>query len=661
MYLDQCTCCFNLVTFKITISSANTIHTPMPHRIMDGQDREVYEAQSLQLRADLKQWEGDWAVAHAGKKPGRDDIKQNPDIAQKYKQYNKLRDILAGKIPPPPSGPVEATHGHQQQHQQQQRKRTRSDAVLPPQTPSKRPRPERALQKTQQSYPEDMSAATRTPLAAHVGTPSSNRTSFTPLAPIPTSISPTPQRDGRVLGIFDLLGRTPSRSTATVAKANTLPIAATPSKQRTADLLPTATTAMATTITTPSTARFAATTPQSKRTTAQLLFQAPASATTPRRRRRGSRGSITDGEGGKENTTPFKTPSANRVTKTRPNNNTAATPTSATPSFLRRRTISLGTAAAAGLARVDEQDEPGGGAGQEGAGEEDGDGDGEGGWGRVGPLRLPRKLGGLERSLSSVVAGLRRIQDEAFEEEEDALREMEMEMEGGGGGGAEKRTGRKDVAEEVEVGDSEAPAQLGRDLPPKTTHQEDGDAPAPLLSGFDEEALYDSLDEEKQRQPLRQFKKRGQKRSTRLVNMRPTRAKRPAQVGGEPDEEEEELDLVPETQFDASKPTTTAGGDADDLRLSDLDSASEADFHASGSDEENNEPAKTKAKAKKPKAAAANDKKTKAGGEAKGEGVVKRAVRKVKATAHANFKRLKLRNSGSKGGPAHNSRFRRRR
>ncbi|EAQ83222.1 hypothetical protein CHGG_09626 [Chaetomium globosum CBS 148.51] len=574
----------------------------MPHRIMDGQDREVYEAQSLQLRADLKQWEGDWAVAHAGKKPGRDDIKQNPDI---------------GKIPPPPLGPVEATHGHQQQ---QQRKRSRSDAVLPPQTPSKRPRPDKPLQKTQQSYPEDMAAATRTPLAAHVGTPSSNRTSFTPLAPIPTSISPTPQRDGRVLGIFDLLGRTPSRSTATVTKANTLPIAATPSKQRTADLLPTTTTAMATTITTPSTARFTVTTPQSKRTTAQLLFQAPASATTPRRRRRGSRGSITDGEGGKENTTPFKTPSTNRVTKTRPNNTTAATPTSSTPSFLRRRTISLGTATATGLARVDEQDEHGGGAGQGGAGGEDGDGDGdeEGGWGRVGPLRLPRKLGGLGRSLSSVVAGLRRMQDEAFEEEEDALREMEMEMEGGGG--AEKGTGKKNVAEEVEVGDSQAPVQLGRDLAPKTTHQEDGDAPAPLLSGFDEEALYDSLDEEKQRQPLRQFKKRGQKRSTRLVNMRPTRAKRPAQVGGEPDEEEEELDLVPETQFNASKPTATAGEDADDLRLSDLDSASEADFHASDSGEENDEPGKTKTKAKKPKAAATNDKKAKAGGGGQGRG-----------------------------------------
>jgi len=39
------------------------------------------------------------------------------------------------------------------------------------------------------------------------------------------------------------------------------------------------------------------------------------------------------------------------------------------------------------------------------------------------------------------------------------------------------------------------------------------------------------------------------------------------------------------------------------------------------------------------------------------DGRIKTAARKVNALAHANFKRLKLRNSGAKGGPAHNSRF----
>ena len=52
----------------------------MPHRTMDDQARVAYEEESLQLRAELKEWEGDWGAAHDGKKPGRDDIKQNPHI-----------------------------------------------------------------------------------------------------------------------------------------------------------------------------------------------------------------------------------------------------------------------------------------------------------------------------------------------------------------------------------------------------------------------------------------------------------------------------------------------------------------------------------------------------------------------------------------------------
>jgi hypothetical protein len=500
-------------------------------------------------------------------------------------------------------------------------------------------------------------------------TPSLDRTALTPLGAAPTSISPTPQRDGRVLGIFDLLGRTPSKpTTATI----TLP-AATPSRPRTVNTLATTAT------TTPTTARFAST-PKSTRTT-QLLFQT--SSTTPRQ----NKGTVTV-------TTPFKTPSTNRISKDKP---AAATPTSSTPSFLRRRTASSAattvaattkTSTGASLSRVDEQDENGG------EGLED--------WKSVGPLRLPRKLG-VRKGLSNIVAGLRQMEEEAFGDEEEAMREMEMEMmdhgpdqhvEGTRRGPVEvDGVGKEAVVGEVEgQGQSPDQTQLGRDIPGSDKpdqiegegSREEGQ-PGGLLSGFDNEALYDSLDEEKQRyrQPLRQFKKRGQKRTTRLVNMRPTRAKRPAQADeAEADEgDEDEVDMVPETQFTASKskPTTAAAGDdqENDLRLSDFDSNSEIDFDASDFEEDDDEQAKAKSKAKakaktkKATAAAAAQKKkaTKdaaAGGkdkdkDEKGEGVIKKAVRKVKATAHANFKRLKLRNTGTKGGPGFNSRFRRRR
>jgi hypothetical protein len=410
-----------------------------------------------------------------------------------------------------------------------------------------------------------------------------------------------------VLGLFDLLGRTPSRSTAAdntlaSAVAGASVAAATPSKQRTTtDMIPQAITTM-----TPTTARFAAT-PTSKRTA--QLFQ---TGTTPLQERH-DKGNVR---------TPFKTPSSKRISKAR------STPASATPSFLRRRTT---VSSATALSGVVEQDEGG---------------DDEESWKKIGPLRLPRKLG-LTRTLSSVVAGLRKM-EEAFEDEEEVLREME-------GGTSTTTMAKQDVAE---VGD-------GHVERPKDQKEPAGKQPVGLLSGFDDEGLYDSEGEERQRnqqQPLRQFKKRGQKRTTRLVNMRPTRAKRPPapnHTGADDEGDEEDDDIVPETQLHASKPTQAANGDDDELRLSDA-AASDAEFDGSESEGEEEEK-NVKAKKTKQKSKAQPATTTEPGKEKKSEGVVKRAVRKVKATAHANFKRLKLRNNGAKGGPGHNSRFRRRR
>lgn len=47
---------------------------------MSDEARLQYESKSRSLRADLKRWENDWAKAHGGRKPGRPDIKNNPDI-----------------------------------------------------------------------------------------------------------------------------------------------------------------------------------------------------------------------------------------------------------------------------------------------------------------------------------------------------------------------------------------------------------------------------------------------------------------------------------------------------------------------------------------------------------------------------------------------------
>ena len=48
--------------------------------MMDEQRKADYESKSLELRAELKLFEGEWAQKHDGKKPSREAIKQNPDI-----------------------------------------------------------------------------------------------------------------------------------------------------------------------------------------------------------------------------------------------------------------------------------------------------------------------------------------------------------------------------------------------------------------------------------------------------------------------------------------------------------------------------------------------------------------------------------------------------
>ncbi|KAK0725430.1 DNA replication/checkpoint protein [Lasiosphaeris hirsuta] len=569
---------------------------------MDKQAKAKYETQSQELRVQLKIWENDWAKSHNGKKPGRDDIKQNPDIAQKYKQYNKLRDVVAGKLPPP-SADKDA--------QQRSQKRKQSETSLgAPQTPSKRPKAAHTPLKSQ-LHPSDL------PGPSTAATPSTNRKLF-PSPALPTSIGPTPQKDGVVLGLFDLLTRTPSRSNNTSVFTATTPNTHHPAAS-------------------PSTGgnRRLTRTPRSISGQRILLFGA--ATTTPLHNRDGN------SQAGGARQTPQSGRSG--VSKLQ----------FSTPAFLRRT--------AAPLPPVDENGE----------------------WG-IAPLRLPRKP--LGRGLSNMVAGLRKIEDEALDEDMDALREMEMEME------MERLAPVKKAAppaaapvvrkpgavpkDEVEVGDSqlqallEAEAEEDGGLEPGVEPEPEPE-PEPevlrsekpvLLGGFDDENLYDSSEAEQldRGQPLRVYVKKGQKRTTRRSNMKPARLRRPVDVPGDDDDDE----VVPETQFDPTKPVAT---EEDDL-LDDLLSGS--DFEGGFLiDEEEGEGTKKKAAAAKAKVAKAKaaEKAKKAKGKEKEnggeteekEGIVKKAVRMVKATAHGNFKRLKLRNRGPKGGPGYGSKFRRKR
>ncbi|KAI0468174.1 DNA replication/checkpoint protein [Xylaria cf. heliscus] len=477
---------------------------------LDEDVRRRYEAKSSQLRIELKQFEADWASRNGGKKPGRQDIKQNPSIASKYKKYNHVRDVLAGKLPATPPRP---------------RKRTSENDLS--QTPSKR------------------SKSVWTPSAPRTAdvddgifqTPSA-RTLFSPA--MPTSIGPTPQKNGRILGMFDLLENNenePPNDDAAAAKKSR--VQATPSKRSAGEM------------------------EDSK------LGRTPMSAS----KRNMLNTFMTPSKRKDDNPLGARTPSS--VSKLH----------LATPAFLRR----------APMPTVNEDGEY---------------------LSPPAPLRLPRKP--LGRSLSSVVAGLRKLEEEKLDDDLEALHEMENE------------TGSSSVPKPA-IPASKAPLEI---LEP------DSQGPQ-LLGGFDDEAQYDSPTEEargRDGQPLRVYKKKGQKRTTRRVNMRPTRAKRPQApmedvARGDIGQDDVAKEVVAETQFDANKPIEG---------LPDIDS--DSDFNASDAEDE-------APQRKQPKKTANTVKK---------EGKIQKAARKVNELAHANFKRLKLRNTGSKGGPGFGSRFRRR-
>lgn len=316
-----------------------------------------------------------------------------------------------------------------------------------------------------------------------MNSPAISRKLFSP-APV-TSIGPTPQRDGRVLGLFDLLVDkelgSPSKGAMMSPSKPRSNINATPSKKQSAvDEIA------------------LGRTPKSN-SNRQSTFM------TPLKKR-------DDNAGG-------KTPSS--VSKTLQFD---------TPAFLKRHSLPA--------VLEDSADLP------------------------APPLRLPRKP--IVRGLSEIVASLRKVEDDQLDEELEALREMESE----------------------EMGHQQP-------VPPKPKPTPDAsilekDSQAVPLGGFDDEGMYDSSDEEqlgRDGMPLKVFKKKGQKRTTRLSNMKPMQKMRPAAL-------DEDGNII-----------------------------------EGGEEEEDDKPKKT---------------------------------RKVNELAHANFRRLKLRSKGGKGGPSFGGRFRRR-
>jgi hypothetical protein len=484
---------------------------------MDEKTKTEYEAKSKELRASLKKWESEWAGSHQGSKPGRQDIKNNPEIgtegtasrirlsvknadisvAQKYKDYNKTRDILSGKIPvPTKEAPIP---------------KKRKPDPPPSETPFKKPKVTETPSKNRLQDEE------------YMNTPAISRKLFSPAAV--TSLGPTPQRDGRVLGLFDLLVdkelNTPTKKSEQAQKIEARPnVQSTPSKRRGS-------------LSEDASLRLSRTPMSSSKRQMLNTFM------TPLKKR-------DDNVGG-------KTPTPRSVSKLQ----------FETPAFLRRHTLPS-------LQEDTTFDAPA-------------------------PLKLPRKP--LGRGLSEIVASLRKVEEDKLDDDLEALREAESEEMGG------------------------PPPSRPAEAPKDDKLAKDSQTQRLPLGGFDDEAMYDSPVEEPGA-PTTLFKKKGQKRTTRLVKMKPIISKRPSQLDQQPPGEE----VIPETQIASS---------TNDAAYADMSDASGSDFGDGGA-------------TAKPKTAPQKD------------GTVKKTARKVNELAHANFRRLKLRSKVPKGRGGFKSKFRRR-
>ncbi|KAE8153976.1 DNA replication regulator sld2 [Aspergillus avenaceus] len=519
--------------------------------------------QSAVLRAELKEWERAFAAANEGRKAGRNDIKQAPEIAAKYKEYSRLKS-LEKSFKRDKNFPKHADKGtpkkrkhalHSENENNQLESTPRKAAKGNFTTPSK---PRAAAPHPSDVDPYDSPSALR-----RLFSPSTHLQSSSPLK---TAIGPTPQRDGKALGLFDLLSES-GGSTATPSATRMASVrgaaAQTPSKRRALDTIAEEEEEEDS----PGSERTPSSTGKSYMLSA--LFATPTTwryATMDRRNDdRGENDKQTNTAGPNQGTTESETPLFLR--RSHPTRHDTSNPT------------------ADNLSPV--------------------------------AVRKPRQFVG--KGLSALVQGLRDMEEERADEDLDILREMEAEQE---------------QTLTTEVADSQ------------TTGNDAG----------------------------RPYKKKGQKRTTRRVRMKPviSKSKHEPQLSESEDDHEpenmdhsdDELMVIPETQQPSvSNQVGNIPGHED---ASSLHSMSEPELDSDSDYEEPTKPlARSKSFSEKMKEAIGVVKPQVTSNPEKAprpptkEKEAKPRERKVNPQAHANYRSLKIRNKNSKGRGA--GRFGRRR
>lgn len=202
------------------------------------------------------------------------------------------------------------------------------------------------------------------------------------------------------------------------------------------------------------------------------------------------------------------------------------------------------------------------------------------------------------------------MEDERLDEEMDIMREME----GGGPPAPSLPKPARVLVEDSQLGE----LPLG---PDRGVESEDE------LASEQREGLG------RDGKPMKIWKKKGQKRTTRKSNMRPNIAKWKPEPKWKGEEEEEEADNNEKVQSGALKVGDRGNSDMDDdTGFSDNDQDSE--------DREEDSKERSARKGKKKVDTEAKQSRT---------SILTTAKRKISATAHANFRALKLRSKNPKG------------
>lgn len=448
------------------------------------------------LRAQIKRYEKDFLHAN-GRKPERADIKKDASIGS-FKYQSRHDHIIDTEI-------IAAKYKAYQLA-------TRPASLTS--TPQKRTRPSTTRDARSEKPEHGLAATPRKQTACKSKRADKQQIVLSPvpgLEPTPEHIrlqlGPTPQRNGQVLGLFDMIASTPSKNESAQSIHSELLVAGTPSKPVAMD------------------SAFSKT-PQSS----SKRFFLDTFTGTPLKREREDE---------------VETSSASKRKF-------------ATPSFLRRR-FPLGPF------------------------EEDGIEAASG-------MPAPFRKRGLVRSLSTIIQGLRQQEEDRMDDDWDVLNEIEQEQQDDGA----TTEATKLLVQDSQPGDM----PLGPDQAPESS--EDEEAPG---RGGD--------------RPRKPWKKKGLKRQTRRVIMRPVKHKagKEGDVAGQDDGDAE---VPPETQPGEKGSGDEEYGDLDEVELAGI---VEQQKKGSGIPTVQDD-----ISASKPKPG-----------------------RKVNELAHANFRKLKIKSKNSNG------------